>query len=120
MPGSGGLLDRDHALLADAVERLGDGLADPLVLLAGDRRHVAQVVARRTTGRAWRRRSSTTRSVAILDAAPQQHRVGALLDRAHALAHDPLGQQRRGRRAVAGEVATSCWRPRARAARPCS
>ena len=47
MPGQRRLLDGDHALLADVVERLGDGLADPLVLLAGDRGDVAQVVAPR-------------------------------------------------------------------------
>ena len=46
----------------------------------------------------------TTRLGRLLDAAPQQHRVGALVERAHALAHDRLGQQRRRRRAVAGQV----------------
>ena len=95
---------RHDAVVADAVERLGDGAAD---------------AARPPWRRSWRRgaassRPSTGRAIAqqlgddalgrLLDAAPQQHRVGALVERAHALAHERLGEQRRGRRPVAGEV----------------
>jgi signal transduction histidine kinase len=103
-PGQRRLLDRDDALLADAVECLGDRLADPRVLLGGDRRDVAQVVAADDRARAVAERLDDALG-RLLDPAPQQHRVGALVDRAHTLAHDRLSQQRRRRRAVAGEVA---------------
>ena len=105
MPGVVGLLDRHDAVGADAVERLGDRLADDLVLLGGDRRHVR--AARRGPRPAARRAAArpTRRLGRLLDAAPQQHRVRALVERAHALAHDRLGEQGGRRRAVAGEVA---------------
>ena len=104
MPGSGDSSTVTTPSSPDVVERLRDGLADPHVLLAGDRGDVAQVVAARHRPRL----RAQVRDDALggdLDAVAQQHRVGALVDRAHPLAHDPLGEQRGGRRAVAGEVA---------------
>jgi hypothetical protein len=86
------------------VERLGDRLADHHVLLAGDRRDVAQVVA--AGDRPGLRAQVLDHALrGDLDPVAEQHRVRALVDRAHPLAHDPLGEQRGGRGAVAGEVA---------------
>ena len=103
-PGHRRLLDRDHALGADAVQRLGDGRADPLILLGGDRRHVREVVLAVDRPRAALQLGHDQLG-RVLDPAAQQHRVGALVERLHALAHDRLREKRRGRRAVAGQVA---------------
>ena len=90
---------------ADAVQRLG---------------HRARRCARPPWRRSWRRAArcsspSTGRGDprelrddeldGLLDPAPQHHRVGALVEHAHALAHERLGQQRRRRRPVAGQLA---------------
>jgi hypothetical protein len=97
-----GLLDRHDALGADARQRLGDRAADHRVLLGGDRRHLDELLALdrprdpRELGR--------HRGRALLDPAPQQHRVGTLIQGAHALAHDRLREQRRRRRPVTGLV----------------
>ncbi len=80
-------------------KRLGDDAADQLVLLGGDRRHLHEVRALdrprdpHELGGHGRGR--------LLDAPPQQHRVRALVQCAHALAHDRLSEQRRGGGAVA-------------------
>ena len=57
-----------------------------------------------STVRATRCSSATTAAVALLDAALEQHRVGALVERVHAFTHDRLREQRRRRRAVARQV----------------
>ncbi len=67
MPGWLVLLDADDAVLADAVERLGDGATDPLVLLGRDRGDVGEQPRRRRSSARWRpgrrRRSSTASSI---------------------------------------------------------
>ena len=95
-----GLLDRHDALGADVRQRLGDDAADDLVLLGGDRRHLDELRRPRPC-RATRCSSATTAAVASSMPRSQQHRVGALVERAHALAHDRLSEQRRRRGAVA-------------------
>jgi hypothetical protein len=102
-PGQRHLLERDHSLGADVVQRLGDGAPDPLVLLGGDRRHVDEVVAAGHLAGATDQFGDDGVS-RVLDAAAQEHRVGALGQGLHALADDRLGEQRRGRRPVPGEV----------------
>ena len=87
----------------DAVQRLGDRAADPLVLLGRDRRHVREGVEV-LDGACAAQQLGHDELHRVLDAAPQQHRVDAVGQHAHALAQDRLRQQRRRRRAVAGEV----------------
>ena len=97
------LFDVHHAVLADLLDRVGDDVADLLVggrdggdagdlVLAADllRLLVAEVLDDLVDG--------------LLDPAPQGERVGAGGDVLEAVADDRLGQQRRRRRAVAGDV----------------
>ena len=97
-----GLLDRDHAVLADLVDGLGDDLAD-LGVGRGDGADVGDLllgvdllglVADRLDRQLDR----------ALDAALQRHRVGAGRDVAQAFLHDRLGEHRRGGGAVTGDV----------------
>ena len=97
-----GLFDRDDAVLADLVHRLGDDLADRLVVVrrdgadlgdhvAADRlRHLLELGGDRLDG--------------LLDAALDVHRVRAGDDVLRALAVDRLREHGRGRGAVAGGV----------------
>ena len=101
--GKGLFLDGHDPFSTDAIKRLGDRLADPLVLLGRDRRHVHQIVVSLDLP------SAAPQLVhdhfgRVFDAAAQQHRVGSLLERLHPLPHDRLGQQRGGGRPVAGQV----------------
>jgi hypothetical protein len=96
-----GLLDGDHAVLADLVERLGEQLADDLVAAGHgrDRGHVLAVV-----------------DVAGASLSALVDRLGGLVHaaleaiglsrrpRAQALVDHRLGQHGRGRRAVTGDV----------------
>ena len=99
-----GLLDGDDTVGADTVQRLGDRLADQLVVLGRDRRDVRELVASLHRPRHAPQLGDEAGG-RLLDAAAQQHRVDALVERLHALAHDGLGEQRGGRRPIAREVA---------------
>src|SRR5437660_8611982 len=97
------LLDRNDAILADLLHRLGDQVADRLVVVRGDRRdlrnlllvlgglgELLQLVGHRFHGR--------------LDAPLEPHRVGAGGDVAEALTEDGLRQDGGGGRAVTRDV----------------
>src|SRR6266508_3238443 len=97
------LLNRDDAVLAHLLHRLGDQAADRLVVVRGDRRDLGdlllvlgglgellQLVGHGLYGR--------------LDAALERHRVGTRGDVAEALAEDRLRQHGRGGRAVTCDV----------------
>ena len=98
-----GLLDRDDALVADLLHRVGDHLADRLVAVGGDRADLGD----------FRRFLDLLRALGDvldrlgdreIDAALEVHRVHAGGDQLGAFAHDRLGQNRGGRGAVAGGV----------------
>ncbi len=97
-----GLLDRHDALGADMAERLGDDAADDLVLLGGDRGDVHELVAVDRARDPLQLGDNRRRP--LLDAASQQHRVGALVERLHPLTNDRLREQRRRRRPVACQI----------------
>src|SRR2546425_9610394 len=97
------LLDRDDAVFAHLLHRLGDQVTDRLVVVRGDRRDLGdlllvlgglgellQLVGHRFHGR--------------LDAPLEPHRVGAGGDVAEALSEDGLRQHGGGGRAVTGDV----------------
>ena len=98
------LLDRDHALVADLLHRLGDHLADLAVAIGRDRADLGDLGVGRDLFRALLD-VLDDRLDRHVDAALQVHRVHAGGDRLGALAHDRLGQHGRRGRAVAGEVA---------------
>ena len=95
-------LDGDDAVLADLVHRLGDDLADRLVVVRRDgadlRDHVAADRLRHLL------ELGGDRLDGLLDAALDVHRVRAGDDVLRALAVDRLREHGRGRRAVAGHV----------------
>ena len=96
------LLDRDDAVLADLVERLGDELADRAVL-RGDGRDVGDLVL------AVDRAGDLEQALAdatdgLVDAALEVHRRAAGGDDLEALADHRLGQHGRGGGAVTGDV----------------
>ena len=97
-----GLLDRDHAVLADLLHRLGDDLADLLVVVGRDRADVGDLGAldrlRHLVDRLDRGLDGQ------VDAALELHRVGAGGDVLGALAVDRLGEHGGGGGAVAGDV----------------
>src|SRR6185436_9104845 len=98
-----GLLDRDHAFLADLLHRLGDLLADDGVAVRRDDPDLGDLV------RAGNRLGPVLEILDDLgdgeiDAALQVHRVHAGRNRLHALADDRLGEDRGGGGAVAGNV----------------
>ena len=98
-----GLLDRDHALVADLLHRLGDHLADLALAVGRDRADLGDLLVGRDLLRAPLEvlDDGLDRHV---DAALQVHRVHAGGHRLGALADDRLRQHGRGRGAVAGEV----------------
>ena len=98
-----GLLDRDDALVADFLHRLGDHFADRLVAVGRDRADLGDFL----------------RSLHLLgalfdvlddgrhrdvDAPLEVHRIDARSHQFEALAHDRGGQHRCGGRAVSGQV----------------
>src|SRR4029450_195699 len=98
-----GFLDGDHAVLADAVHRLGDHVADRLVAVRRDRADLGDL----RTGRHLLRPLLELfhhQVAGEVDAALEVHRVHAGGDRLGALAHDRLGEHGRGGGAVAGGV----------------
>ena len=99
-----GLLDRDHALVADLLHGLGDHVADRRVAVGRNGADLGDLVVGRDLLGAGLEllHDRFNRQV---DAALEVHRVHAGRDRLGALAHDRLGQHGRGRGAVAGDVA---------------
>ena len=97
-----GLFDRDHAVLADLLHRLGDDLADRRVAVGRDRADLGDLLRSwsASTASAGRRR----RLDGLVDAALELHRVEPGGDDLAALAEDRLGQHGRGGGAVTGDV----------------
>ena len=98
------LFDRDDAVLADLVHRLGDQVADFLVVVRRDGADLRDFLL------AGRRNADLLelgddRCDCLVDAALDRHRVGAGGDVLEAFAEDRLRQHGRRRRAVAGVVA---------------
>jgi len=96
------VLDRDHAVLADLVHRLGDQLAD-LVALGGHRGDVGDVLVALDRHRDLLD-VLDDRGHRLLDAGLELHRVGARGDVPEALADHALGEDGGGRGAVTGDV----------------
>ena len=98
-----GLLDRDDALVADLLHRLGDHVADRLVAVRSDGADLSDFLRRAdllgAAGDILHHRRHGD-----VDAALQIHRVHAGRDQLDAFLHDRGGEDRRGRRAVAGDV----------------
>ena len=96
------LLDVDHAVLADLLDRIGDDVAD--LLVAGrDRRHPGDLVlARDLLGLLLDVLDDGVDG--CLDAPFEAERVSAGGDVLQTLADDRLGEHGGGRRAIAGDV----------------
>ena len=97
-----GLFDRDDAVLADLVERLGDELADRAVL-GRDGGDVGDVVLAVDLA-GHREQLLADRVDSRVDAALEAGRRSAGRDVAQALVHQGLGQDGRGGGAVTGDV----------------
>src|SRR5713226_7201325 len=98
------LLDRDDALVADLLHRLGDHRADLAVAIRRDGADLGDLVIGRDLARALLD-VLDDRLDRRVDAALQIHRVHPGGDRLGALADDGLRQHRRGGRAVTGKIA---------------
>src|SRR5215218_2777603 len=96
------LLDRDHAVLADLLHRLGDDAADLLVVVRGDGADVRDVLALDGLGQLVDGLDGGPDGQ--LDATLDLHRVRTRGDVLGALAIDRLGEHGRGGGAVAGHV----------------
>src|SRR6266568_2091690 len=99
-----GLLDRDHALIADALHRLGDHLADVASAIRRDRPDLGDFLVGRDLLRA-RLEVGNDGLDREVDAALQIHRVHARSNCLRAFAHDRLREDGRCGGAVAGLVA---------------
>ena len=95
-------LDRDDAVFADGLHRLGDQVADFLVV-GRDRRDLRDLLGR-VDGLNHLLHLGNRRFDGLLDAALDQERVRTGGNVAEAFANDGLRQHRRGGRAVAGDV----------------
>ena len=96
------LLDRDHAVLADLLHRLGDELAD-LRVVGRDRRDLRDLLF--GVDVLLERLHLFDRDLdGLVDAVLDQQRVAAGGDVAQTFADDRLREHRRGGRAVAGDV----------------
>src|SRR3954471_12698020 len=95
-------LDRDHAVLADLVHRVGDDLADRLVVVGRNGADLGDHVAADLLGHALD--FSGEGLDGLLDAALDVHRVRTGDDVLRAFAVDRLRQHRRGGGPVAGGV----------------
>ncbi len=98
-----GLLDRDHALVADLLHGLRDHLANGLVTVRRDRADLGDFLGRLNL---LRPRLDILDDLGDreIDAALEVHGVHAGRDRLGALAHDRLGEHRRGGGAVTRDV----------------
>jgi len=99
-----GLFDGDRAVLADLVHGVRDDVPDLGVAVGGDRRDLHDLRAVLDLLRELPQLLDD-RSDGAVDAALEVHRVGPGGDVAQSLAIDRLGENRRGRGAVAGHVA---------------
>ena len=99
-----GLFDRDDALVADLLHRLGDHLADRRVAVGGDRADLRDLVGVGDLA-AVLLEVGDDRLDGEVDAALDVHRVGAGGDRLGAFLDDGVGEHRRGGGAVARGVA---------------
>ena len=99
-----GLLDRDHALVADLLHGLGQHLADLRIAVGRDRADLGDLVIGRDLLGA-RLEVRHDRLDGEIHTALQVHRVHAGRDRLGALADDRMGENRRGGGAVAGDGA---------------
>src|SRR5713226_8504099 len=97
------LLDRDHAVLADLVHGVGDLVADLLITIGGDGADLRDLLPA-LGGRGDPLQLLHHQLDRLVDAALQRHRVGARGDRLQAFAEDRLRQNRRGGRAVPGDI----------------
>src|SRR5512135_2451684 len=97
------VLDRDHAFFADLLHRLGDHLADCLVVVGRDRRDLRDFGARRA-GPGEPLEIDDDRFDGEADAALEVHRVHAGGDVLHALGDDAGGEHDGGSGAVAGHL----------------
>ena len=98
-----GLLDGDHAFLADLLHRLGDHLADLGVAVRADRADLRDVFLALGRGR-HRLDLLDDRRDRGVDAALEVHRVQAGGDELRALVVDRLREHGRGGGAVTGDV----------------
>ena len=98
-----GLLDRDDALVADLLHRLGDHLADGGVAIGGDGADLGDLV-RRFHLLGARLDVLDDGSHRKVDAALEVHRVHAGGDQLGAFAQDRGGEHRRRGGAVAGKI----------------
>ena len=97
--------DRDHAVLADLQERVGQHVADRRIVVAGDRGDLHDLLLVLLVDRRGQLRDGFDDRVGGLgDAARQGHRIGAGGDHLQAFPEDRLGQHGGGRGAVAGHV----------------
>src|SRR5215470_16352185 len=96
------LLDRDDAVFADLLHRLGDDPADGLVAVGRDRADLGDGVALDRFGLLLDRLDGPLDG--LLDAALQGHRVGAGSYSLDAFFENLAGQNRRRSRPVAGHV----------------
>src|SRR5450755_3889732 len=96
------LLDVDHAVLADPVDRVGDHIAD-LVITGRDGRHTGDLLL---AGDVLGQRLDVLDDLLDrdLDAALERQRIGARSDVLETLADDRLGQHGRRRGAIAGYI----------------
>ena len=97
------LFDGDDAVFADLVHRFGDDRADRLVAVGRNRADLCDRVA----GNRLRKRCDLSDDFGncLFDAAFERHRVCTGGNRADAFLEDRLCENRRGRRAVTGDVA---------------
>ena len=99
-----GLLDRDHALVADLLHGVGDHLADRLVAVGRDRADLGDLVGGlHLLGAVFDVFDDGARRQ--IDAALEIHRIHPGSDELEALLYHRGGQHCRGGRAVAGIVA---------------
>ena len=113
-----GLLDRDDALVADLLHRVGDHLADRVVAVGRDRADLGDLVGLGDLAAVLLRDRADDRFDRRVDAALEVHRVGAGGDRFRSLLDDRLGETV----AVVVPSPPRCFasrRPRAPSARPC-
>ena len=113
------LLDRDHALVADLLHRIGEEAADLGIAVGRDGADLGDLLVRGDVLGVLLevRDDGLDREV---DAALEVHRVHAGGDRLGAFPDDRVSEHGRGGGAVTGLVGGLARRPRAPSARPCS
>ncbi len=96
-------LDRDHAILADLLHRLGDQIADLLIVVCRDGTHLGNLLA--PSGRNGDRLELLDDGGdGLVDAALERHRIDAGGDVLEALTEDRLSEHSGGGGAITGDV----------------